>query len=51
MALDPSSKELAEKYNLKKLICRRCYSRNDVRARNCRNCKSKDLRKKKPLRK
>ncbi|KAK7603954.1 hypothetical protein V9T40_004227 [Parthenolecanium corni] len=47
--LDPYLKALAEKYNSKMLICRKCYARNHLKAHNCRKCKSSDLRPKKIL--
>uniref|UniRef100_A0A453IGL2 Ubiquitin-like domain-containing protein n=3 Tax=Aegilops tauschii subsp. strangulata TaxID=200361 RepID=A0A453IGL2_AEGTS len=37
--IEPSLKELAQKYNQKKLICRKCYSRLPLRATNCRKKK------------
>ncbi len=42
-------KALAQKYLCDKMICRRCYARLDKRAKNCRKCKSKDLRFKKKI--
>ncbi|KAF7041958.1 hypothetical protein CFC21_051674 [Triticum aestivum] len=37
--IEPSLKELAQKYNQKKLICLKCYSRLPLRATNCRKKK------------
>ena len=47
--LDPNLKKLAQKYNCDKKICRVCYARLNIRALNCRKCKSCDLRPKKSL--
>ena len=51
--IDPTLKCLAEKYNCKKNICRKCYARLPIKATKCRKkgCGgSKDLRPKKKLR-
>lgn len=48
----PHLKELAESYNCKKLICRKCYARLHPKATNCRKKKCghcNDLRPKKKL--
>ncbi|KAL3644525.1 hypothetical protein CASFOL_009705 [Castilleja foliolosa] len=37
--IEPSLKILAQKYRQKKLICRKCYARLDIRAVNCRKKK------------
>ncbi|XP_014219855.1 ubiquitin [Copidosoma floridanum] len=53
-AMDPTLKALAEKYNSKKLICRKCYARLHPRATNCRKKKcghSNQLRPKKEIKK
>tara|TARA_E500000178_G_C16357219_1_gene460072 strand:+ start:175 stop:333 length:159 start_codon:yes stop_codon:yes gene_type:complete len=34
--IEPTLKALAEGYRVKKLICRKCYARLDIRATNCR---------------
>ena len=47
--IEPTMKALAQKYLCDKMICRRCYTRLDKRAKNCRKCKSKDLRTKKKI--
>merc|ERR1711944_207920 len=50
--IEPSLKILANKYRADKQICRKCYSRLNPRATNCRKRKcghSPFLRKKKPL--
>jgi len=47
--IEPTMKALAQKYLCDKMICRRCYARLDKRAKNCRKCKSKDLRFKKKI--
>jgi ribosomal protein L40E len=47
--IEPNMKNLAQKYNADKMICRRCYARLDCRAKICRKCKSTDLRLKKKL--
>jgi ribosomal protein L40E len=48
--IDPTLKTLAQKYLCDKMICRKCYARLDKRAKNCRKCKSSDLRLKKKIR-
>ena len=48
--IDPTLKTLAQKYLCNKMICRKCYARLDKRAKNCRKCKSSDLRLKKKIR-
>jgi large subunit ribosomal protein L40e len=45
--LDPTLKNLAQQNVCNKMICRKCYARLNIRAKNCRKCHSKDLRKKK----
>ncbi|CAD6998031.1 unnamed protein product [Ceratitis capitata] len=49
--IDPNLVVLAEKYNVKKMVCRKCYARLPPKATNCRkkNCHSSDLRPKKEL--
>merc|ERR1712071_564761 len=50
--IESSLKLLAQKTNVNKLICRKCYARLNPRATNCRKRKcgrSNDLRPKKPL--
>lgn len=50
--LDPSLAELARKTNCNKKICRKCYARLPLRAKNCRKKKcghSSNLRMKKKL--
>lgn len=50
--IDPTLKSLAESYGVKKMICRKCYARLPLRAKNCRKSKcghSSDLRIKKKL--
>ena len=42
-------KELAEEKLCNKLICRKCYARLNIRAKNCRRCHWCDLRKKKKI--
>ncbi|KAL3651285.1 60S ribosomal protein L40A [Castilleja foliolosa] len=37
--IEPSLKILAQKYRQKKMICRKCYARLDIRAVNCRKKK------------
>ena len=48
---NPDLLELAESYNCKKFICRMCYARLPLKAKNCRKkrCRSKNLRKKEVL--
>uniref|UniRef100_A0A3P8WL13 Ubiquitin-ribosomal protein eL40 fusion protein n=1 Tax=Cynoglossus semilaevis TaxID=244447 RepID=A0A3P8WL13_CYNSE len=36
--IEPSLRQLAQKYNCDKMICRKCYARLHPRAVNCRNC-------------
>ncbi|KAL5719013.1 H(+)-transporting V0 sector ATPase subunit a [Ranunculus cassubicifolius] len=48
--IEPSLRDLARKFNEKKMICRKCYARLPPRATNCRKKKcghSNQLRKKK----
>jgi large subunit ribosomal protein L40e len=50
--IEPSLRQLAQKYNCDKQICRKCYARLPPRATNCRKKKcghSNDLRIKKKL--
>ncbi|CAG9770967.1 unnamed protein product [Ceutorhynchus assimilis] len=50
--MNPDLVKLAEKYNVNKMICRKCYARLPPKATNCRKKKcghSNDLRPKKPL--
>ena len=49
--INPSLKKLAYESNCEKLICRKCYTRLNKRAKNCRKCSSTDLRLKKNLNK
>lgn len=44
---NPNLLQLAQKHNCEMMICRRCYARNSLGAKNCRRCHSTDLRKKK----
>lgn len=53
MVLDPSLSEIARKVNCERMVCRKCYARLPIRAKNCRKKKcgrSNDLRVKKKLR-
>ncbi|XP_062199829.1 ubiquitin-like [Phragmites australis] len=48
--IEPSLRELAQKYNENKLVCRKCYARLPLRSTNCRKKKcgySSQLRSKK----
>ena len=50
--IDPTLKSLAESHGVKKMICRKCYARLPLRAKNCRKSKcghSSDLRIKKKI--
>lgn len=47
--IDPTLKLIAQKKLCEKMICRKCYARLNLRAKNCRKCKSTDLRKKKKI--
>ena len=47
--IEPNLKKLAQEKNCKKLICRKCYARLNVKAKNCRKCGSGDLRIKKNI--
>ncbi|NP_001357553.1 Ubiquitin-60S ribosomal protein L40-like [Zea mays] len=50
MGIPPSLRELAQKYNENKMVCRKCYARLPPRATNCRKKKcghSNELRSKK----
>eukprot|EP00299_Pterocystis_sp_00344_P011082 c5113_g2_i1.p1 GENE.c5113_g2_i1~~c5113_g2_i1.p1 ORF type:complete len:127 (-),score=22.57 c5113_g2_i1:56-436(-) len=50
--IEPTLQALARKYNVEKLICRKCYARLPPRASNCRKKKcghSNELRPKKKL--
>ncbi len=47
--IEPNLKQLAQKHNCDKKICRLCYARLHIRATNCRKCKSNDLRIKKKI--
>ena len=50
--IEPTLKTLAESYNSKKMVCRKCYARLDIRAKKCRKNKcghSTDIRIKKKL--
>ena len=50
--IEPSLRQLAQKYNCDKMICRKCYARLHPRAVNCRKKKcghSNNLRPKKKL--
>lgn len=49
MAIDPALAELAQKTNCKRMVCRMCYARLPIRAVNCRNCHSPELRLKKKI--
>ena len=42
--IEPHLKKLAQKYNCKKKICRKCYAIIPLKNKNCRKCHSKDLR-------
>jgi large subunit ribosomal protein L40e len=51
-AIEPTGRLLAESYNCKKSICRKCYARLPARATNCRKKKcghSSQLRPKKTM--
>ncbi|KAL6599293.1 hypothetical protein ACP70R_045787 [Stipagrostis hirtigluma subsp. patula] len=50
--VDPNLLQLALKYRQFKMICRECYARNSIRAKNCRKKKcghSNEMRQKKKL--
>ena len=47
--IEPNLKLLAQKNMCNKMICRSCYARLDIRAKNCRKCSSKNLRPKKKI--
>ena len=47
--IEPNLKYLAEKYICNKVICRNCYARLNIKAKQCRKCKSRDLRLKKKI--
>ena len=47
--IEPNLKSLAKKFNCEKLICRKCFARLNKRTKNCRKCKSSDLRLKKQI--
>ncbi|GKT36224.1 ubiquitin-fusion protein [Aduncisulcus paluster] len=47
--IEPTLMALAKKYRVEKKICRHCYARNSVRAKNCRRCGHTDLRMKKKM--
>ncbi|XP_074349452.1 uncharacterized protein LOC141689164 [Apium graveolens] len=50
--IDPNLVVLAQKHNQNRMICRKCYARLDVRAKNCRKKKcghSNELRPKSVL--
>ena len=47
--IDPTLKLLAQTKLCNKLICRKCYARLDIKAKNCRKCKNTDLRIKKKI--
>ena len=47
--IEQTMKALAQKYLYNKMISRKCYARLDKRAKNCRKCKSNDLRIKKKI--
>ncbi len=47
--IDLNLKKLAEKNKCDKMICRKCYARLNIKAKNCRKCSSTDLRLKKKL--
>uniref|UniRef100_A0A8B9HJ88 Ubiquitin-ribosomal protein eL40 fusion protein n=1 Tax=Astyanax mexicanus TaxID=7994 RepID=A0A8B9HJ88_ASTMX len=50
--IEPSLRQLAQKYNCEKMICRKCYARLHPRAVNCRKKKcghTNNLRPKKKL--
>lgn len=47
--IEPNSRNLAQKYNCDKKICRKCYARLNKRAETCRKCSSSNLRPKKQL--
>ena len=52
MAYDPTLSALAKAKNCDKMICRKCYARLPIRAKNCRKKKcghTSDLRIKKKL--
>ena len=45
--MEPTLVALAKKFNQDLQICRQCYARNSLRAKNCRRCHSTHLRRKK----
>jgi ribosomal protein L40E len=50
--IESSLKKIAERYSCEKMICRKCYTRLNIKSkkcRKCRKCSSTDLRKKKKL--
>ena len=47
--IEPNLKQLAQKNNCEKKICRICYARLNSKAKNCRKCGSSNLRAKKKL--
>ena len=47
--IEPILKNLAEEKLCNKMICRNCYARLNIKAKNCRKCHSNNLRKKKQL--
>ncbi|GIQ83173.1 ribosomal protein L40e [Kipferlia bialata] len=49
--IEPSLQELARQTEQYIQICRACYARNALRAKNCRRCRNTDLRKKKIVKK
>ena len=42
--IEPNLKLLAKNAQCNKMICRVCYARLDRRAKNCRKCRSTNLR-------
>ena len=45
--IDPTLKILAQQKLCEKMVCRKCYARLNIKAKNCRKCHSTDLRLKK----
>lgn len=42
--IEPTLEVLAKKARCIKMICRHCYARLHINAKNCRKCHSTDLR-------
>ena len=39
ITLEPAKREIAEKYRVNKMICRKCFARLPLKAHNCRKKK------------